>query len=146
MSSGYKCTLVACAWGLVSLGVTLEMCKAAQETHASLSRTIGSLGLPTYGVSPPRLQSAAVPLCNFPESSGGTCSKHRTALTRTLRFRNSLPDNSSSQQDDVPRPLRCPGCPGPATGDLVEVGQGGEGAEKVMPAPQKCMPFVQMAE
>lgn len=96
------------------------MCKAAQETHASLSRTIGSLGLPTYGVSPPRLQSAAVPLCNFPESSGGTCSKHRTALTRTLRFRNSLPDNSSSQQDDVPRPLRCPGCPGDKRSSAVD--------------------------
>ena len=41
---------------------------------------------------------------------------------------------------------RCPGHPDPATGGPVEVGQGGEGAEKVMPAPQKCVPFVQMAE
>lgn len=120
LSPGYKCTLGACAWGLVSLGVTLEMCKAAQETHASLSLTRGSLGLPTCGVSLARLRSAAVPLCNFPEPSGGTCPKHRTALTRTLRFRNSLPDNSSSQQDDVPRPLRCPGCPGDKGSSAVD--------------------------
>lgn len=95
------------------------MCKAAQETHASLSLTTGSLGLTTCGVSPPRLQSAAVPLCNFPEPSGGTCSKHRAALTRTSRFRNSLPDNSWEQQE-VPRPLRCPGCPGDKGSSTVD--------------------------
>ena len=122
LSSGCKCTLVACAWGLVSLGVslTLEMCKAAQETHASLSLTTGSPGLSTCGASLPRLRSAAVPLCNFPEPSGGTFPEHRTTLTRTLRFRNPLPDSSSSQQDDVPRPLRCPGCPGDKGSSAVD--------------------------
>lgn len=32
LSSCYKCTLLACGWGLVSLGVSPEMSKAAQET------------------------------------------------------------------------------------------------------------------
>ena len=45
--------------------------------------------------------------------------KTQGCTDKDLRFRNSLPDNSWEQQE-VPRPLRCPGCPGDKGSSTVD--------------------------